>query len=64
MTPNWTPPNLNPDTYSENTVFVEFESAGEELTPEVLNRPRYGRPDPRRYLPDDERPPADPPPAK
>lgn len=56
MTP--TPPaDPNPTTVGYKTIFVEIEAEPVELTPEELNRPRYGRPNPRRYLEDHELPP-------
>jgi hypothetical protein len=49
MTP--TPsPDPNPATVGHKTLLIEIEVEGVELTPEELNRPRYGRPNPRRYL--------------
>lgn len=49
----------------ENAVLVEFVDAYTgPPTAEDLARHRYGRPDPRRYLPEDERPPTDPPATK
>jgi hypothetical protein len=53
-------PTPNPDTVGYKTEFIVIECEGVELTPEVLALPRYGRPDPRRYLADDTSPPSPP----
>lgn len=60
MATNMPDPTPNADTLGYKTIFIEFEARPVELTPEELRRPRYGRPDPRRYLSDDA-PPANPP---
>ncbi|MFO0851577.1 MAG: hypothetical protein U0871_23905 [Gemmataceae bacterium] len=69
MTPDNTRPNLNPDTTWYRGEFVQIEIEGRVPTAEDLALPLYGRPDPARYLSDEELrardarrggPPADP----
>ena len=54
--------NLSGDTFGdENVVLLEFTCVMQPVTPEMRSTPRYGVPDYRQYLADDQTPPEEPP---
>lgn len=48
MTPH--EPDMQPTTSGYGTVFIEFVTNGEEVTPDVIEQSRLGRPDPSPHL--------------